>query len=315
MTSVSPASSGSQVSYPDPIPGVIPFGTVNLLAGASGAGKTSLLVEWCRAWQQGGMIFGKPVSHLSRIAYLSADRVWQKDHQIWFDRAGLPPIQHYALANDDAIPSTLWTQDKALDLFQHCLAQLSPDPGSLLIVDPMTPLFIAGDQNLPRPVARTLLEFSHTCQRRSLTIIAIAYVGKQRSNGSDRYTRLVDRIAGSGVFAGYSHTQMYLFEPERRQPYYLFGWRPRHAKEEQYRLQRNEQTGLFEPYEPAKDDRLLKFLDLFPKDGLIITYDELVDQAKTIPMSAATVKRILPLLVDSGDIEKVKRGHYRRPIH
>lgn len=323
MASLNANGSRSQApSFPDPIPGVMPFGTVSLLAGTSGAGKTTLVAEWSARLSQGRTICQHQTNRPNGIYFLGADRRWEQDHQVWFDKAGARDVHVYSLADDDHVPTNLRTDlsgNKALELFEYCLNQLAPVPGALVIVDPLTPLFIGGDLNQQRPVALTLHELTRICRNRSVTILATAYQGKPKADRRERYLRPIDRIAGSGAFAGYSHTQMYVCEPEPpKRVWYTFGWRPRHGEEQEFHFTRDKATGLFIPWAsgPA-DPRIEAILKLFPADGLIISFDDLWDhvQESQITVSRRTLFRIVQEL-EGSQIERLKRGYYRRiPVH
>ena len=43
----------SLADFPDPIPGIIPFGSTTLIGGASGSGKTTIVADWVRRWRDG----------------------------------------------------------------------------------------------------------------------------------------------------------------------------------------------------------------------------------------------------------------------
>jgi hypothetical protein len=181
----------------------------------------------------------------------------------------------------------------------------------LVVIDPVSPFFIAGSPNDQRSVAWSLADLTMSCRDRSITILSTAYQGKQKADKQDVYKRAIDRIAGSAAFAGYSHTQIYLEEPEPPKiPYYVLGWRPRHAPEETFRFTRDA-NGLFVPWNPpAMDSRVAALLQLFPQDGLIISLEEILEHLPEIPMSQATCYRVLREL-EGTRIEKVKRGYYR----
>ena len=310
MPSVSTSPTGCQ--YPDPIPGIIPFRSVTLFSGPSGAGKTTMYAEMlARVWT-GRTICGKPTNKPTGLYYLAGDRQWDDDYQPWFDLLGLPDIPHYAIADDELITKNLWQPENAIEFFDHCLAKLQPIPGSILAVDPMTPLFIVGHPGDQRAVMRSLIAFAHRCRHLQITIWAAAWHGKQKTENRDRYRRAIDRIAGSTAFAGCSHTQLYIEEPEEGCKYQVFGWRPRHAKEETFKFVRDEVTGLFRPYHETPDPALDRLLALFPEDGLYVERDTLLAQLSTIPMAESTFYKALKILERTSKVQKVRRGVYQK---
>lgn len=327
----SPASPAAQ--YPDPIPGIIAFQSLTVFAGAPGVGKTALLADLCARWRDGRSIFGRAVAPpVGGFYYLAADRQWAS-HAIWFERVGFAEIPHYSLVDDRSVSLVdLQKAHQAHQLFDRCLDQLDPPPGAHVFVDPVSPLFINGNPNNPRDVARSMIGFSRRCSERRINITVVGHFSKQ-GKAEDRYTRPQDRISGSGAFVGFSDTQMYMCDPEKdaklKQPYHLFGWVPRHAPPEDFKLTRNE-LGLFVPYqgseteertapaaEPVSDggragaqDRLILELFTQPTETRASLSEHLVEQG--LLLSPATLTRILDRLVKEHKIMRLGRGTYKR---
>jgi len=315
MSDLTTDSAGCQASYTDPIPGIIPYRSVTLFSGATGAGKTTMIVELIVRLMQGRTVCGRATNKPTALYYIAADRSWDSDYRPWFEKLGYPEVPHYAIADDDTITDVMWSADRALGFLDYCLAQLSPIPGSLVVVDPMAPLFIAGDPNMQRPVVRSVIGFAHRCRSRSITILAAGWQGKQKNDDRERYHRAIDRMAGSTAFAGCCHTQMYIEEPNPpKVPYHLFGWRPRHAPEADFKFVRDPSSGLFIPFSRSgtEEKRSVLLLSLFRQDGLPTTRADLMEHASEIPMSEATLDRALEDLLDRGLIERIGRGVYRR---
>jgi hypothetical protein len=235
------------MNYPDPIPGIIPFGTLTIFAGAPSVGKTTLLLEWLRRWRDGRTICGYPTHPPTAFYYISADRGQTKDY--FYTKVGFSDDLHfYSVVSADSRLNVDDLQKEAhgKELFLHVMTELNPIPGSHVIIDPLAPLFISGNQNNSRAVAASLIRMSRMIEERQINITGTAHFAKQKTDKQDRYRRPQDRISGSGSFSGYSDTQMYLVDPEPpRQPYYLFGWNPRHHKPEEFKFTRDE---WFVPY-------------------------------------------------------------------
>jgi hypothetical protein len=300
--------------YPDPIPGIIPFGTLTLFSGAPGVGKTTMLAEWCRRWRDGLTICGKPTNRPRSFAFLAADRQWQS-HAQWFEAVGFDDIPHYSVADDQDLDLVeLQRTDKAYKSFLYCFNKLNPQPGCHLMVDPVSPLFIAGDPNRSRDVAVSLLRLSRLCRERHVNITCSAHMGKQKADPNELYLRPQDRIAGSHAFAGFSDTQMYLVDPNPEEPAYILGWVPRHSSPEEFRFARDKKSGLFVPYDLYRDmDMEEAVLALVPYDDLGITTAQLLAKAeKELKLPTRTAARMVSSLMKSGRLIKVARGIYKR---
>lgn len=304
--------------FPDPIPGVLPFGTLTVMAGAAGVGKTAMLAEWIQRWRTGRPIWGHPSHPPTAFCYIAADRQWAS-HQLWFDAVGYPEIPRYSLADDPTFDLNSLTNPKtALDLLPRALDRAfngQPCPaGAHVFIDPVSPLFIVGNPNSQRDVARTMIGMSRECQQRQINLTVTAHFAKQPANSADRYQRPQDRIAGSNAFAGFSDTQIYMLDPEpaAQQPWHILGWVPRHAKPEEFTCRRNDH-GLFVPYDMLVEDTTAHYLFdiLCASDDEYMRLEDVADQAlKLHTYSKATVKRGLARLITQGRAAKVGRGKY-----
>jgi hypothetical protein len=303
---------GHQPAFPDPLPRIIPFGAVTLLGGAPGVGKTALLADWLVRFRDGKTIFGFPTNPPpGGIFYLASDRGWRSARH-WFALVDYTNIPHYSLTNDPKLNLDDLKDWKASILLDKCLSHLNPPPGALLVLDPLAPLFIAGDPNRTRDVARSLILLGRLCEHRQITIIATCHFGKQKVDSKDRYTRPQDRIAGSTSFAGFTDTQIYLLGPEPPEyPQYRVGWVPHEAPPAEFDLQRDDR-GLFVPvtltdFLDSNADRVYRHLPAAGYEPLGL--DVLLLKAG---LPRRTLQRALTDLVNDGRAERVRPGYYRK---
>lgn len=304
--------------FPDPIPGIIPFGTITIFAGAPGVGKTAMLADWIARWRDGRRIWGHETHAPTQFCYLAADRQWAS-HQQWFNRVGYPDIPRYSLADDPFFDlKELLKPYNALDLFRRALDKVNngtpPAQGAHVFVDPVSPVFIAGSPNNSRDVARTLLGMSRECQQRKINLTCAAHFGKQPADKNSRYARPQDRIAGSTAFSGFSDTQVYLIDPELPDhPWHVLGWNPRLSRPEEFVCTRDNESGLFIPYDVIQEDETAsQVLDQFDATGptsLSVIVERTLQQHG---YSRATVKRAMDRLIEQGRVCKMGRGKYQR---
>ncbi len=303
--------------YPDPIPGIITFGTVNIFAGAPGVGKTAMIVDWIARMATGRTIWHHPTNCPTGFYYIAADRQWNS-HSRWLELAGLDPtkINHYSIADDDKLDLTqLSNPSNALDFFATCLLGLKPQPGGLLVVDPGSPLFIAGSPNNSRDVAYSLLSMSRMAQAQQLTMLISAHFGKQTGDSKTKYTRPQDRIAGSGAFSGFSDTQIYLVDPdpENNIGFHTLGWNPRHRPPQEFPCTRLA-NGLFGPWDTMKEDeQAQRILDAMEVNGVQTTIGDLAEKVLTLHgYSRMQVRRTLERLLKDRLIVRLGRGRFMR---
>lgn len=233
--------------YPDPIPGVIPFGSIFSFTGTSNTGKSHLLAQMLVALRDGQPIFGHMPNPPTAIGLLSGDRSWASNH-VPFEKAGYGDIHVRSLADVDGF-NWMNLLDKIGAIPEHFARELDTlalPPGGLVVVDPVA-LWLPASMNYKQTaVGMTLLR--QITRPRQLTMGMMFHTHKIAADTKDRVLRPQDRILGSGAQTAYSDTVMYLVTPEElSKPYYEFGWIPHNAPSETFKLTKDEH-GLFCPY-------------------------------------------------------------------
>jgi hypothetical protein len=259
-------------------------------------------------------IFGHQPSQLPAIGIINADRGWDTGAGEWFRRVGFADVRAYSMADDPSFdPRRLRRKFDRPALLMEFIAKLKLPHESLVFIDPIS-LFLGGNLLDYDTCACACHEIRKFQKEQKLHSIATAHSSKLKTDQKDRYARLQDRILGSTALLGYSDTQMYLASPdETGQPYYTFLLHSHLAPAEFYQLQRDEQ-GLFVPYAGDDEGNCSRVLLLFPDDGTPVPFKSLCQLAAAIPLSVATLKRVLAVLVERWRIEKVKHGVYARVI-
>jgi hypothetical protein len=310
------APAGATSHFPDPIDGLLPFGTLTLLGGAPGVGKTTLLAQWIAAWRDEQPICDRDTHKPSGFYYLSSDRGGASLRR-WFAIAGVEAdVQLYNLVDDRAFNlNKLQRSEDALDVLLEVVnMKLDPPPGGHLFLDPLAPLWIKGDPNKARDVAISLTRLTRLCQERFINITAPVHFSKQRSDPKDVYARPQDRISGSGAFAGFSDTQVYLCDPlPPAVPCHVLGWVPRHGPPEEFQLTRDKKTGLFVPYELYAElglhAKLLECVPFEPTEAGPI----LAQMAEVGNLTTRTARKYLDKFVADQLVVKLRHGWFQRP--
>lgn len=295
----------------DPLPRIIPYGGVSLLAGAPGTGKTAWLASFLRDLRDGRPIFGHQPNPISSLGIIANDRGWRRGAGFWFERVGFGDIAHYSMVDDPKFdPRVLRRKFDRTKLLLDFVDKLKLTPGGLVAVDPIG-LFLGGNLIDYDTCAVACLELRSGMRERGLTILGTAHSGKMRADKNARYLRLQDAILGSTALFGFGDTQMYLAAPEEIQkPYFAFLWHPHEAPPEVFSLERDE-SGLFLPYTGVDRGSCTRILHLM-EEGQPIALIALQERAAAIPLTYKTVQRAMVQLLEEGKVVKVRRGVYQR---
>lgn len=296
----------------DLLPNILPYGSVSLLSGAAGLGKTALLASMARSFRDATPVFGHQPNLVAEIGIIVADRGWERGAKIWFERAGFPEIKCYSMADDPSFdPRSLRKKYERTHRLGEFIDKLTLPKRSLLLVDPIG-LFLGGNLLDYDSCGVACHEIRVLLRQRGLTLLATAHSGKLKADKKDRYARLQDQILGSSALLGFSDTQMVLASPEETgSAYYTFFWLSHMAPPETFLLERDDQ-GIFRLADGTDSGSTSRVLVLLPKDGTEITAGELGGLAEAIPLTLKTVHRALSQLVAMGAVEKIRRGVYRR---
>jgi AAA domain len=315
---------------------ILPSSSVHLLAGAPGAGKTTLAAWLLRQVHDGAPIFDHQSHPPSAMAVIVADRPWAS-HAQWFRGVGLEDIQHYSFQDDSGFRWDQLRRTKAwMPSLLRAIDHQDLPPHSFLLIDPIS-LFLGGDLLDYISVFCALGELFQFCVDRQLTILGTAHSGKLRVGKEFQYVRPQDRILGSTALVGCADTVMYLATPsELRERYWELYWAPHHAEPGSTRLLRDPGTGLFRlaPFALSRAERArareaatakavrrhaqsLKLLaSLFPEtasnpdDGTSTAV--LLERGVGVGLSRRTVYRHVGQLVRMGLIVQVSRGYWKR---
>ncbi len=325
------------------IPMVLPLRQVHLFSGASGAGKTSVLVWMLRQFITGGKVFGHRTNTPCFVGFVVADRAWD-DHALWLEAVGLD-VPHVSFVDSDLKlgrrVDRVKTLMNSLDVLVREVGLDDYPDGSLIVVDPIAP-FLGGKLNDYDIVAETMLELNQVVRRRGITMIGVVHAGKQKNDPKERYTRPQDRILGSTALTSFAGTVIHLSPPtETNSEYHELTWVPHHAKAETFRLLRNQETGLLmwkpdegDPFAEGKEidaeqeasekvlGRAMALLPMIcgPEDdaedleAVTSTAEVLLalSNSPDLPLSRRTVFYYLATLEKAGLIRKVKHGAWRK---
>jgi len=297
-----------------PLPGIIQRGSLNLFCGASGVGKSALLATLMRDLRDGRLIFGHQPGTITGLGIVLTDRPWNQGAQQWFERAGFPEIRYYSLLDDRSFSlSKLRRKHERAQFALEFVDKLKLPAGAVIALDPGGQFF-GGSLLDFDTCASAAQELTRGLSDRDQALLTLLHTPKAKNDPRSGYIRPQDRVLGSAALGAYSATQLVLISPEELdKPYYQFSWHSHLTKAEVFYLDRDEH-GLFVPYSGADEGNCQRVLLLFPDDGTEVAFRVLLELAEAIPLSKATLKRVLEVLMEQERVAKVKHGVYARVV-
>ena len=186
---------------------IFPVGEIHLIAGASGAGKTTWLIKLIESWMHGNSVFGHK-SHSRPFVYISGDR---SDAGIrrTFNRVGVDykKIPIYSLKPADRTLSFVDVLKK--------LKAIQPDL-EVFFVEGIAARVPNGKLNDYNIVSNFLLDLQDFCAQNGATVIGVIHTAKTKEGESYQDPR--QKALGSVGWAGYSETIVLVETTEADRP-------------------------------------------------------------------------------------------------
>lgn len=290
--------------------GILPRGEVSILSGASGAGKSTIIVQLLAAIQNGeDAFFNHRINHPVRVAYLAADRTWDSYAEL-AARAGLDPrqIQVRSVVDDLTINVDRLEHDSMRLLYDLVSAFERPD---LVVVDPMV-VFLGVDPNKYNAVAPRLIKLGRWCKQHGFTILATHHATKARTDYS--FKRPQDRISGSSALLGFTSSQLFLSAADEiGKPYSEFTAVNHNDPPETIRLARDT-NGLFVPFEDTAISKPLVGVIMQAvtnSTGASASRSKLQVDTRIDPQ---TLDHVLDYLVASNMLRANAKGEFRQVV-
>ena len=303
---------------PGPLEPVLLAGSVNLLAGTSGVGKTAFLALLAKLLSHQAPVFGVAPSlpQPPYQAYIGANRSWTHSSSKWFALEGLQSLKHYSLVDDTTFKKRrMRTKADRLAILEECLAKVAPaagfPAGALVYVDSLA-LFLGGNLLDADATAVALLEVRELCQRLNhVALIGTMDASKPKADKKQGYARLQDHILGSTSLYTYSDTQMFLASPEElKTKHYTFLWAPHHSKSRTFQVSRDD-AGRFLSEEISADVAACWIVGVLANAGLDgLQFIDLFKHAVERDLSRKTLQRQLDREIEAGRVRKVGHGRY-----
>lgn len=290
---------------------VLPTKGVHLLAGPSGAGKTTLAFQLLEAVSKGEPWLGHPTKKM-KCAYISADRasisVWET-----LDRMELD-IEVFSLVDEQLEKASLTDV-----IIPRLTAKFGGRP-DLIYIDGFTSMCPGGQMNNYMDVALWLAALQRYVQKIGTTILGAVHTAKVREGEEIKNVR--QKVLGSVSWAGYSETVIIVepsdsadVENNKRVVYICPRNRPEsreYAYVEDGKLVLHGDTKLVEAGAAAfLLDRLLPLIDMGADKTF--THNRLWLMAENKGVKRRTFDNWLKKLVEEGTILRLQKGIYSFP--
>lgn len=284
---------------------LLPRHEVSIIAGASGAGKTSITMQLLSSIQKGIPFFGMATSANTRVGYIAADRggdsleYWSKIMDV-----DLSQIKIKSLIKDEDLDLKKF-ETNPMGLLLSMIRSMMPL--DLLIIDPMI-VFFGTDTKSYTTNAKCLIQLNRVAHQHKVTILGVHHAVKARTDFG--FKRPQDRISGTGAFLGYSSTQIFLDTPEESGlPHHSLHIISHTAAPQELKLQRDNRA-VFHLVENEEQKVAQLILGAVPNNGMIAT-NEIMNSLTNIPRR--TVELYLTKLLKEGLLVKPSHGRYAHP--
>ena len=290
------------MSQADLVQNLLPRHEVSIIAGASGAGKTSITMQLLHSIQAHKPFFGMHTTPDIKVGYIAADRGGDSlDYWAKIMDVDLSKIKIRSLIKDEDIDLKKF-ESNPMGLLLQLIRQMMPL--DLLIIDPMI-VFFGTDTKSYTTNAKCLIQLNRVAHQHRVTILGIHHAVKARTDFG--FKRPQDRISGTGAFLGYSSTQIFLDTPEESGlPHHSLHIISHTAAPIELKLQRDDRA-IFRLCENEEQKVAQLILGAVPNNGAIATAD-IVNALDGVPRR--TVELYLTRLLREGLLVKPSHGRY-----
>ncbi len=296
---------------------ILPTREIHLIAGGSGAGKSTFAGQIASDLMAGTELFGYSIESPQKIGYLAFDRSLEGMRRTFERSLGTTkiPFPFYSTITSPEFADLVKACAPPDDFIKRFL-ELHPET-QILFVDGIGMAF-SGDSSSLSEVAKfvhRLVRFLHR-HPTPLTMIALHHMGKQKKG--NEYAQARARLHGSVAWAATCETCI-LIEPEAEEdpqnPHRIITLCPRNAPERIYTYAFDEDGRLIPAAAIVDTPSPFQLFEEKVKsqpEAFDLTFTELELLAQSLNISRASCFRYIPLLVENRTLIKVRRGVYQR---
>lgn len=284
---------------------LIPKQCVHLIAGSSGVGKSTLLLQMMEAIAAGESFLDRQTFKPDRILYVSTDRTGDS-LKLTLDRVGLPQV-----LTDIKYHSILSRQNLNLE-YLHSQVVGHYQKGHTLVFIEAIARMMQGSLNDYNNVADFLTALALFCRNHNCTIIGSLHATKARER--DLIYNVRERLLGSVGWSAFCETIFFL-EPadpkDPTNPARQLWVVPRNSQPEQFDFVFNEQGRLDRTADQVADFLFREDLEAVGVGGEFTT-ETIRQWAENRNLSFKSAQRYISHCIDIVTVERIRKGVYRR---
>ena len=292
---------------------VWPQGTVHLIAGPSGIGKSTWLLKTIHDWEHGVPIMGFPSNPLPYV-YLMCYRS-EVDLQRTLNRIGLGAWHINAYSIESLGQEPFYMEPSDVDI--ENLPEIFPW-AKVFFIEAINWFYKNRSSSASRDYVDTLRFWSHVRDRfceNDLTVIGTTHVPKMKQN--EAYARPRDKVHGNVGQPAVAGTIILMDDNPKDRDQVFLTVCARDTREFVVEYRRNRETGILE-FTAGVDDTNLdpgafalldRRLDQIQPEG-IVDARTILEWHKAIGVSRMTANRWIRAKVDAGRLLKLERGKW-----
>lgn len=292
---------------------LLPTREIHLIAGGSGAGKSTFACQIMCDLLAGGEFFGLPIDGPKKVAYLAFDRSEDGMYDTFKRTVGSDEIP-FPFYSTTTSPEFQKPEYQDVSLAMKRIQELHSDL-DVLVLDGIGMAF-TGDSSSLTDVARFVKGLVRTLHSlpHPMAVFALHHMGKVKKG--NEYAAARSRIHGSVAWAATSETVILIEaedEDDASNPHRRVTVCPRNAPERIYTYEFDEDGRLVPSASiiPGKSklELLVEALYALPEGNIITAQIEQI--ADSLAISRATTTRYIGDLCEQKTLHKIKRGIYQ----
>lgn len=292
---------------------IFPAGELHLIGGASGAGKTTWLLQWLKDWSEGKDVFGFK-SYPCAYVYIMFDRGLMSTHRT-MERLKMAEWNLPAYPIEDVVMKDNYTIEKIMERFPQA---------ELYIIEGFQGLLPDTGRGVSQNKAemKWVIELRRKVLSKGKTVIGITHNPKMKTGES--YESARSNFLGSNSLIGCTSTLVSFEVPAHTQPVEGGAKRKPIETDERevvirgrdfkniHQLWTRDDRGRFKPMEEQEGEVNMETWLMYRSDLQYTGTQDFINHAKKLGMSARWAEEWIADRMEDGTITRVSKGKYMK---